>query len=203
MRRRIYAHAAGRAAARSSARFPPEARAATLVVDALLGTGVSGPATGRMLQGIREINRGFPLAKVVAVDIPSGMPSDSGEPAGEFARADYTVTFTAPKVVAGHAAELRPRRGTDRRRHRQPARAVRGRAALAGGAGDVPRTAGAARPGGPQGHLRARAGRRGLARQDRRGGDGRDGRAARGRGPGDRGLGRKRHRGDRRRMRRS
>ena len=53
----------------------------------------------RMLEGIREINRGFPLAKVVAVDIPSGMPSDSGEPAGECARADYTVTFTAPKLA--------------------------------------------------------------------------------------------------------
>jgi len=79
--------------------IPAEARAATLVVDALLGTGVSGAATGRMLQGIREINHGFPLAAVVAVDLPSGMPGDSGEPAGEFARADYTVTFTAPKVA--------------------------------------------------------------------------------------------------------
>jgi NAD(P)H-hydrate epimerase len=79
--------------------IPAEARAATLVVDALLGTGVSGAASGRMLQGIREINQGFPLAAVVAVDLPSGMPSDSGEPAGEFARADYTVTFTAPKLA--------------------------------------------------------------------------------------------------------
>jgi len=76
----------------------PRARLASLVIDALLGTGVSGPAAGRSLEGIREINIGFPLAKVVAVDIPSGMPSDSGEPAGEFARADATVTFTAPKV---------------------------------------------------------------------------------------------------------
>ena len=79
--------------------IPAEARTATLVVDALLGTGVTGPATGRMLEGIREINHGFPLAAVVAVDLPSGMPSDSGEPVGEFARADYTVTFTAPKVA--------------------------------------------------------------------------------------------------------
>ncbi len=79
--------------------IPVEARTATLVVDALLGTGVSGAATGRMLQGIREINQGFPLAAVVAVDMPSGMPTDTGEPAGEFARADYTVTFTAPKVA--------------------------------------------------------------------------------------------------------
>lgn len=76
---------------------PAEARLATVVVDALLGTGISGPATGAMLEAIREINRGFPLAKVVAVDIPSGMPSDSGEPLGDQARADYTVTFTAAK----------------------------------------------------------------------------------------------------------
>jgi NAD(P)H-hydrate epimerase len=78
--------------------IPPDARYATLVLDALLGTGINGPATGRMLEAIREINRGFPLAKVVAVDIPSGMPSDSGEPVGEFARSDATVTFTAFKV---------------------------------------------------------------------------------------------------------
>jgi NAD(P)H-hydrate epimerase len=77
--------------------IPAEARLATVVVDALLGTGISGPAAGIMLEGIREINGGFPLAKVVAVDIPSGMPSDSGQPLGECARADYTVTFTAPK----------------------------------------------------------------------------------------------------------
>ena len=107
--------------------IPPEARNATLVIDALLGTGISGPAAGLMLEGIREINHGFPLAKVVAVDIPSGMPSDSGEPAGECARADCTVTFTAPKV----AHVLPP--NCDRMgeltvaRHRQPARAVRGR----------------------------------------------------------------------------
>jgi NAD(P)H-hydrate epimerase len=77
--------------------IPAEARLATIVVDALLGTGISGPAAGAMLDAIREINRGFPLAKVVAVDIPSGMPSDIGEPLGEQARADCTVTFTAPK----------------------------------------------------------------------------------------------------------
>jgi len=77
--------------------IPAEARNATLVIDALLGTGVTGAASGPMLEAIREINNGFPLAKVMAVDIPSGMTADSGETAGEFARADYTVTFTAPK----------------------------------------------------------------------------------------------------------
>jgi NAD(P)H-hydrate epimerase len=77
--------------------IPAAARLATIVVDALLGTGINGAATGTVLDAIREINRGFPLAKVVAVDIPSGMPSDSGQAWGEQARADYTVTFTAPK----------------------------------------------------------------------------------------------------------
>jgi NAD(P)H-hydrate epimerase len=79
--------------------IPPAARFATLIVDAVLGTGMNGPARGAALDAIREINSGFPLAKVVAVDIPSGMPSDSGEPAGVCARADATVTFTAPKVA--------------------------------------------------------------------------------------------------------
>ena len=35
---------------------------------------------------------------MVAVDIPSGMSSDSGESAGKIVRADYTVTFVAPKL---------------------------------------------------------------------------------------------------------
>src|SRR6185436_16155876 len=62
-------------------------RNASVVVDALLGTGIKGPASGPMLDAIREINTSFPLAKVVAVDIPSGMPSDSAFPVGESVRA--------------------------------------------------------------------------------------------------------------------
>jgi NAD(P)H-hydrate epimerase len=81
--------------------IPERARHATVVLDALLGAGIAGPARGPMLEGIREINSHFPMAKVVAVDIPSGMATDpeepSGEPSGEISRADYTVTFTAPK----------------------------------------------------------------------------------------------------------
>jgi ADP-dependent NAD(P)H-hydrate dehydratase / NAD(P)H-hydrate epimerase len=74
-------------------------RTADLVVDALLGTGVKGPASGAILDFICEINTGFPLASVVAVDIPSGLPSDAGLEAGEYVRAQHTVTFTAPKVA--------------------------------------------------------------------------------------------------------
>jgi ADP-dependent NAD(P)H-hydrate dehydratase / NAD(P)H-hydrate epimerase len=72
---------------------------ASLVVDALLGTGLKGPARGAALEMIRVMNSQFPLAKVVAVDLPSGIGSDSGELAGESVRADFTVTFTAWKVA--------------------------------------------------------------------------------------------------------
>jgi NAD(P)H-hydrate epimerase len=78
--------------------FGPEMRTATLVIDAVLGTGLRGAAQGAALNAIREINDAFPLAKVFAVDIPSGLAGDTGAITGEFVRADATVTFTAPKV---------------------------------------------------------------------------------------------------------
>ncbi|MBI2680966.1 MAG: NAD(P)H-hydrate dehydratase [Candidatus Solibacter usitatus] len=76
----------------------PAMRDATVIVDALLGTGLKGPAGGAMLQAIRQINTEFRSARVVAVDIPSGLASDCGRALGESVRADFTVTFTAPKV---------------------------------------------------------------------------------------------------------
>jgi len=75
----------------------PAMRHATLVVDALLGTGTHGPARGRPAAWITEINHGFPLARVAAVDIPSGLDSDQPSTQTPYARADLTVTFTAPK----------------------------------------------------------------------------------------------------------
>jgi ADP-dependent NAD(P)H-hydrate dehydratase / NAD(P)H-hydrate epimerase len=78
--------------------LPADANLATVVVDAVLGTGLDGPAHGPALDAIRLINQRFPLAKKVAVDIPSGLPSEKTNPTGAFVRADYTVTFTAPKL---------------------------------------------------------------------------------------------------------
>jgi NAD(P)H-hydrate epimerase len=74
-----------------------EMETATLIVDALLGTGIHGAAEGRSLELIRAINDRFPLAEVVSVDIPSGLDSDSGFPPGDAVHANHTVTFTAPK----------------------------------------------------------------------------------------------------------
>jgi hydroxyethylthiazole kinase-like uncharacterized protein yjeF len=66
---------------------------ATLVIDALLGTGLRGPASGNYLEWIQRINYDFPHAKIVSVDTPSGLVSG-----GESVRADHTITFVAPKL---------------------------------------------------------------------------------------------------------
>ena len=76
----------------------PELADSTLIVDALLGTGLRGPARGTAARAIADVNKGFGNALVVALDMPSGLGSDSGELLGESMRADYTVTFTAPKA---------------------------------------------------------------------------------------------------------
>jgi hydroxyethylthiazole kinase-like uncharacterized protein yjeF len=78
--------------------FPASAFTATLVIDAVLGTGLKGPATGPALDAIRVINTSFPFARKVAVDIPSGQPTDETAQTGDFAKVDHTVTFTAPKL---------------------------------------------------------------------------------------------------------
>lgn len=90
-----------------SHQITPEMHLATIVVDALLGTGLRGPAQQEMAELIRQVNEGFPLADIVAVDLPSGMQSDTGKLDGEVIAADYTVTFTAPKAchVLSPAAE--------------------------------------------------------------------------------------------------
>ena len=71
------------------------AHAATLIVDALLGTGITGQARGRVAELIAEINS--LEAPVIAVDVPSGMNSEAGDNLAEIVRATLTVTFTAPK----------------------------------------------------------------------------------------------------------
>jgi NAD(P)H-hydrate epimerase len=69
-----------------------------VIVDALLGTGVRGPAEGLFQQVMEDVNRNRPPgSSVVSVDIPSGLLADTGEMPGEAIGANYTVTFTAPK----------------------------------------------------------------------------------------------------------
>jgi NAD(P)H-hydrate epimerase len=77
--------------------IPEHALHATLIIDALLGTGIRGPVTGKVAEWIRAINSRFPYAIKVAVDLPSGFPTDEVKPAGEYVKVHHTVTFTALK----------------------------------------------------------------------------------------------------------
>jgi ADP-dependent NAD(P)H-hydrate dehydratase / NAD(P)H-hydrate epimerase len=77
----------------------PTLEGATLVVDALLGTGLTRPLEGFLLEVVRDVNRLVPPPTVVAVDLPSGISADTGELIGESIRADASVTFTAPKLA--------------------------------------------------------------------------------------------------------
>ncbi|MEI4234112.1 NAD(P)H-hydrate dehydratase [Roseovarius sp. D22-M7] len=63
-----------------------------LLVDALFGTGLTRP-----LEGLLRDLTAKPAARVVAVDIPSGLCADSGRVLGAAMRADLTVTFHAAK----------------------------------------------------------------------------------------------------------
>lgn len=71
---------------------------AKIIVDALLGTGISGAVEGFLAQVITDVNRLRASARIFAVDIPSGLSADSGEIAGAAIEADVTITFTAPKI---------------------------------------------------------------------------------------------------------
>jgi NAD(P)H-hydrate epimerase len=80
-------------------RIKPSLEGTTLVVDALLGTGLTKPLGGLLLRVVREVNTELATAQVVAVDLPSGISADTGELIGEHVRADFSVTFTAPKIA--------------------------------------------------------------------------------------------------------
>jgi NAD(P)H-hydrate epimerase len=72
-----------------------ELAGAEWVVDALLGTGLRGPVRAPFDRVIPAINDS--PARVLAVDIPSGLDCDSGEPLGPTVRARHTATMLAMK----------------------------------------------------------------------------------------------------------
>ena len=66
------------------------------IVDALLGTGASGPPRPPLDSLIDWMNA-EPSTKL-AIDLPSGLDCDSGQAASPCVQADHTCTFVAPKV---------------------------------------------------------------------------------------------------------
>lgn len=73
-----------------------ELSAATLIVDAIFGTGLMNPAEGIYATAIEDINEA--KAYKVAVDIPSGLSSDTFQIIGPAVKADLTVSLGAPKI---------------------------------------------------------------------------------------------------------
>ncbi len=66
------------------------------IVDALFGIGLNRPLDDPWRQLIDAVNNsGVPI---LAVDVPSGLNADTGEPEGAAIRADLTLTVGAPKV---------------------------------------------------------------------------------------------------------
>ena len=72
------------------------ASAAALYVDALLGTGLSSPLRDPIRSVVGWLNDQH--APAVALDIPTGLHSDTGQLLGDAVRADCTVTMGAEKV---------------------------------------------------------------------------------------------------------
>ncbi len=75
-----------------------------VVVDALFGTGLSRPLSAdsaAVVDAIAHARKNG--AVVVAVDVPSGLPTDGQAPAGAVVYADVTVTFGGEKIA--HVSE--------------------------------------------------------------------------------------------------
>ncbi|MCL9814059.1 NAD(P)H-hydrate dehydratase [Natranaeroarchaeum aerophilus] len=105
---------------------------ADVIVDAMLGTGVTGALREPAASAAEAINTSS--GTVVAVDIPSGIDADTGEAAGAAVEADHVVTFhdekpgldsvdadvTVADIGIPAAAELFVERGDLRSLSREP-----------------------------------------------------------------------------------
>ena len=81
---------------RGLAELTDELQRVDLVIDAIFGTGLSGAVRGFYKDVIEQINTSS--TQVLAVDIPSGLDCDTGQPLGSALRATATVTFVARKI---------------------------------------------------------------------------------------------------------
>jgi NAD(P)H-hydrate epimerase len=71
-------------------------RDADWIIDAMLGTGAQGEPRPPFDAAIDWMNA--QPARKLAVDVPSGLDCDTGEPAVHTVRADHTCTFAAMKI---------------------------------------------------------------------------------------------------------
>ena len=67
-----------------------------LIIDGLFGIGINRPLDGAWVKFLQTVNE--TRAQVLAVDLPSGLNADTGEPQGAAIRATVTLTVGAPKI---------------------------------------------------------------------------------------------------------
>ncbi len=77
---------------------------AAWIVDAMLGTGAHGEPREPIRSAITWMNQH--KGKRLAIDVPSGLDCDTGQPAECCVRADHTCTFVAPKIGFATAGNI-------------------------------------------------------------------------------------------------
>jgi ADP-dependent NAD(P)H-hydrate dehydratase / NAD(P)H-hydrate epimerase len=81
----------------SSEKELPRINQSTMVIDALLGTGISRKPGGLIAKAIAYINKS--LATGIAIDMPSGLFADVHTPHHAVIRATHTLSFAVPKLA--------------------------------------------------------------------------------------------------------
>lgn len=69
---------------------------ASVTIDALIGYGLRGPATGTTAELIRACNRFS--RNILSLDVPSGLDATSGEAPGDVVRPNRILTLALPKT---------------------------------------------------------------------------------------------------------
>ena len=75
-----------------------DATPGSVLVDAVFGTGLTRRVEGAPASALRRLRAAREVCRIVAVDLPSGLDADTGQPQGEVSPADVTVCLGLPKL---------------------------------------------------------------------------------------------------------
>lgn len=75
---------------------PAQLSTFTTIVDAIFGVGLSRPIVGQLAENIQALNQ--INVPILAIDIPSGVDSDTGQPMGVAIQAMETITMSYNKT---------------------------------------------------------------------------------------------------------
>ncbi|GAB6093273.1 NAD(P)H-hydrate epimerase [Furfurilactobacillus curtus] len=75
---------------------PDQLTTFTTVVDAVFGVGLSRPIAGQLAEAVQELNQ--TNLPILAIDIPSGIDADTGQPMGVAIQAIETITMSYNKI---------------------------------------------------------------------------------------------------------